>query len=232
MSQNLGLGRDAFYFMATEPAPLENDYRLLAPMIRQSIEDLQVQGFEIGLHAGYHTLNNPERLMEEKARLDEVLGRTHYGGRQHYLRFQAPHTWRHWEQAGLLYDSTMTYADHEGFRCGTCHPYRPFDIEQNRELNLWELPLLAMEQTLSQYRGLAPAATETAILALAQRCQQVGGTFTLLWHNSSLDGDWQPWAEMYQRVLRSLAEMNPGVASPVIDTSRSLYRVLARGPQQ
>jgi len=229
VSQKLGLGHDAFYFMATEPAPLENDYDLASPMIRHTIEDLQEQGFEIGLHAGYHTLNDPDRLIEEKAKLDAVLGETHFGGRQHYLRFQVPDTWRHWEKAGLSYDSTMAYADHEGFRCGTCHPFRPFDVELNREINLWELPLLVMDRTLSQYRGLSPASGETAILALARRCQLVGGTFTLLWHNSSLDGEWQPWAEVYQRVLRSLAEMSPGVPNFTADKGKTTHRIRMRG---
>ena len=221
MSQEHGLGRDAFYFMATEPAALDHDYRLASPMILRTFEDLRKQGFEIGLHAGYHTLHNPVRVMEETAKLDNILGETPYGGRQHYLRFKGPHTWRCWEQAGLSYDSTMAFADHEGFRCGTCHPFRPFDIEQNREMDLWELPLLVMEYTLSQYRGLSPSNGETRILALAHRCQQVGGTFTLLWHNSSLDDQWQPWAGMYLRVLDYLAELGPRAPNLAVAESES-----------
>ncbi len=232
LSQKHGMGHDAFYFMATEPGPLENDYRLDSPMIRQSIEDLREQGFEIGLHAGYHTPNDSGQLMKEKAKLDAILGQTHYGGRQHYLRFQVPETWRHLEKAGLSYDSTMAFPDHEGFRCGTCHPFRPFDVDQNRELNLWELPLLVMDRTLSQYRGLSPATGEMAILALAQRCQLVGGTFTLLWHNSSLDGDWRPWVEVYQRVLSSLAQMSPCASSLAGDAGKPAHGIGVRGSRQ
>ena len=173
------------------------------------------QGFEIGFHPGYDTFNDPERLAEEKDRLDAVLGKTQYGGRQHFLRFQVPNTWRHWEQIGLTYDSTMTYADHEGFRCGTCHPFRPFDVEQNRELDLWEWPLIVMDGTLRQYRGLTPEQGQARILELARRCKQVGGTFTLLWHNSSLGGEWRPWAEVYRRVVGVLAEMQGDVHSEV-----------------
>jgi hypothetical protein len=232
IAQDFGLGRDAFYFMATKPTPIENDYHLCSPMIRQAIEDLRGQGFEIGLHAGYHTLGAPDRLMEEKAKLDAILGTASYGGRQHYLRFRVPHTWRHWEQVGLSYDSTLAFADHEGFRCGTCHPYRPFDLEQDREIDLWELPLLVMEQTLSQHRGLSPADGEAAILALAQRCQLVGGTFTLLWHNSSLVDDWQPWAAIYTRVLRLLAEMSPSLPHDAGGDGSSSQSGRARGLHQ
>jgi hypothetical protein len=201
-------GMDAtFCFMTAEPGPRENDYDPTSPLVRHCIADLRKQGFGIGLHAGYHTFNDPLRLAEEKARLDAVLGETQYGGRQHYLRFRVPDTWRHWERVGFTYDSTMTYADHEGFRCGTCHPFRPFDVEQNRELLLREWPLIVMDTTLHRYRGLTPEQGEARILELAGRCKQVEGTFTLLWHNSSLDWEWRPWAEMYRRIAWALAEM-------------------------
>ena len=51
-----------------------------------------------------------------------------WGGRQHYLRWEAPTTWRAWEEAGLDYDSTLTFADHAGFRCGVCFEYPVYDI--------------------------------------------------------------------------------------------------------
>lgn len=198
--------KSTFYFPVSEPGPFDSGYDPALPAVRQCIETLRRQGHELGFHAGYHTLNDPERLAAEKARLDAVLDETQYGGRQHYLRFRVPHTWRHWEQVGLTYDSTMGYADHEGFRCGTCHSFRPFDLEQNRGLDIWERPLIVMDQTLCHYRGFAPEEGKTRILELAQRCEQVDGTFTLLWHNSSLEGEWRPWAEAYRGVVKVLGQ--------------------------
>jgi hypothetical protein len=205
ISRQFGFGNDAFYFMVHGRAPRGDGYDLASPVTQKIIEDLRERGFEIGLHASYDTFQEPTLLAEEKARLDAFLGDTCYGGRQHFLRFQAPDTWRHWEQVGLTYDSTMTYADREGFRCGTCHPFRPFDIEQNREMELLEVPLIVMDGTLRDYRRLTPEEGEARILELAQRCQQVEGEFTLLWHNSSVTGEWQPWASKYQSVLKSLS---------------------------
>ena len=203
-----GLGNDAFYLMAATPGNLDNDYDPDSPLMRACIDNLQRQGFELGFHASYHSLDDPERLIEEKNRLQAIIGQRVQGGRQHYLRFLVPDTWRHWEEAGLTYDATMGYADHEGFRCGTCHPFRPYDLERNRGLNLWEHPLIVMEKTLRDYRGLTPEQAEVRILELAHRCRRVGGEFTLLWHNSSLSGEWRHWALMYRRVVGTLAEMN------------------------
>ncbi len=197
----------AFYMMAASPGIPDNDYDLDSPLVRCCIADLQRRGFEMGFHPSYHTLNNPARLAAEKARLDALLGSTHYGGRQHFLRFEAPFTWQHWEQVGLTYDSTLGYADYEGFRCGTCHPFRPFDVTLNRELHLEEWPLIVMDGTLYRYRRLEPQQGQARMLELAQRCRQVEGVFTLLWHNSSLCGDWRPWVDTYEQTLERLASL-------------------------
>jgi len=208
LSHKYGL-ESTFYFLVSHPGDPFSDTGCNPelPWVKQCMEDLQQMGFEVGLHPSYDTLQNPEMLAAEKATLDKVLGHACRGGRQHFLRFRAPDTWRHWEQVGLTYDSTITYADHEGFRCGTCHPFRPFDVVQDRELDLWEYPLIVMDGTLHDYRGLTPEQGEARILELAQRCKQVEGTFTLLWHNTSLEGRWQPWAVVYRRVLPHLAAM-------------------------
>jgi hypothetical protein len=199
--------QSAFYFMATDRSPLDSGYDPREKSVQRLIHDLRRRGHEVGFHPGYQTFANQERFYQEKQRMDAALGETHYGGRQHFLRFRTPETWRFWEEAGLTYDSTLSYADHEGFRCGTCHPFQPFDIERDRPLDLWEIPLIVMEGTLKQYRNLTPEQGEERILTLAQRCKAVHGVFTLLWHNTSLQGDWAPWAAMYRRVLPQLAAL-------------------------
>ncbi|MDM8527693.1 polysaccharide deacetylase family protein [Anaerolineales bacterium HSG24] len=197
--------QSTFYFMATDPSPYDKGYDLTSSVIRYCIKELLKNGHEIGFHPGYYTFNNPEQLAKEKSRLNIALRKTQYGGRQHYLRFQVPNTWRHWEQIGLSYDSTMGYAEYEGFRCGTCHPFQPFDVIKNRILNVTEIPLIVMDVTLKQYRHLSPQEGYLRIITLAQRCKNVGGTFTLLWHNTSFDDNWKPWINMYKLVLPYLA---------------------------
>ena len=198
--------------MAAPAGPREGDYDLDAHDVRALIGELRELGAEFGIHPGYATLGDPARLAAEKARLDAALGTGRYGGRQHWLRFRAPDTWRHWAAAGLTYDSTMGFADREGFRCGTSHPFRPFDVEQDREIDVLEVPLIAMDATLRHYRKLTPEATRARLLELAGACRRVGGTFTLLWHNSSLEGAWKPWGDVYRCLVPELAQMVRGEA--------------------
>lgn len=199
--------KSAFYFMAAQPAPFDDGYNPAWRDVKQCISRLQSQGCEIGLHAGYHTLDNINRLVAEKNRLEQVTGQPITGGRQHYLRFRPPYTWRDWETAGFEYDSTLGYSDIEGFRCGTCQPFSPFDNQQDRELHLTEIPLIVMDATLRDYRGLSPVKTRERILELARICARLGGKFTLLWHNTSLFGDWQPWAAEYPHILNDLSSL-------------------------
>jgi hypothetical protein len=206
LSRRCGLENSAFYFMTDGPDRVGAGYNLDDPLLQPVFDNLYDNNFEIGLHPGYDTYDDPIRLAAEKDQLESVSGRWVKGGRQHFLRFKVPDTWRHWEQVGMEYDSTVGYADHEGFRCGTCHPFKPFDIEQNRVINLTEIPLIVMDGTLCDYRDMSPEQGMKRILGLAEKCKQVEGVFTLLWHNSSFQGRWRGWAPMYQNVIKTLTD--------------------------
>jgi hypothetical protein len=97
-----------------------------------------------------------------------------------------PITWRYWADNGLKYDSTLGFADHAGFRCGTCYEYPVYDLENRRVLPLRERPLIAMDASVidERYMGLGP--TEAAVdylLELKRHCQRFDGDYVLLWHN-------------------------------------------------
>jgi hypothetical protein len=193
-----------FNFMTAASSPWDDGYDIRDPFVRGIIQQLTDGGFEIGFHPSYFTVEDPILLAREKEEFDAVIGWSNYGGRQHYLRFNVPETWRSWEQWGLAYDSTLGYADHEGFRAGTCWRFRPFDVQLDRPLELWEIPLIVMDATLFRHRALTPEQGKERILELARRSMSVGGTFTLLWHNSSFINSWEPWGKMYREALSNL----------------------------
>lgn len=191
----------AFYFKTSDKSDHDSGY-VIDDYIKRCIDYLQHQGFEVGFHPGYYTFKDYDKFIMEKERLDGVLGYTCYGGRQHYLRFDVDTTWKYWDLAGLKYDSTVGYAEHEGFRCGTCHPFRPFDIDGDRELEIIEIPLIVMEATLKSYRGLTYEEGLASILELIDKCRGVEGVFTLLWHNASIYRGWEKWFDgVYKRIL-------------------------------
>ena len=125
--------RSAFYFICGRTnKSYDADYEIGAPAMRQLLCEINSRGHEIGLHPSYETFRDSEALVSEAQYLrqicsEEGIDQDILGGRMHVLRWAHPMTLYGLERAGLTYDSTLSYADHAGFRCGTCHQYQAFD---------------------------------------------------------------------------------------------------------
>ena len=203
----------ALYWKNSPKSDWDSGYDLSIKPLREIVSRLKNAGVELGVHPGYYTFNDPRRLGNEVERIREAIDERNVGGRQHFLRWH-PRTWHDWEKCGLAYDSTVGFSDHIGFRAGTCVPYRPWSLEFNREIELLEIPLVAMDVTLAYYMHLAPEQSVALLLQCAERCKIVGGVFTLLWHNRSLlDPN---YGSAYQTVLAALE------FTPTFDWKQSL----------
>ena len=88
----------------------------------------------------------------------EGVRQERWGGRQHYLQWANPTTWRNWDEAGLDYDCTLAFSEAVGFRTGTCHEYPVFDLVAGTPLGLRERPFQVMDVTLFGYMGLGRTA--------------------------------------------------------------------------
>lgn len=174
--------------------------------IQGLLTEIHARGHAIGLHGSYTAYDDEARIKNEFDRLlgsCEQIGikQSNWGGRQHYLRWEAPTTWRCWAKAGLDYDSTVGYANRSGFRCGTCHDFPVFDCVLSQELSIQEKPLIVMEGTLLShlYEGLAPEDALERMVYFKNICRQFDGSFNLLWHNSSLVYDREK--KMFDHIL-------------------------------
>jgi uncharacterized protein DUF7033 len=192
VSERYGL-RSAFYFLAHRDQDARDDgaYLFEDPWVGALIGRIARRGHEVGLHPSWCTYRDAARTAEELGRLQRVAAaqgvrQDEWGGRQHFLRWANPDTWRNWEAAGLSYDCTLGYSEAVGFRTGTCHPYRVFDLQDRRALALREMPFQVMDVTLLSAMGLTPDAARDAVLDIASECRRYGGRLGLLWHNNTL----------------------------------------------
>lgn len=183
----------AFYFICGRTdATKDALYDPEMPQIRKLMRAIYQRGHEIGLHPSYNTYNRSEEIAREAGRLrkicaEEGIKQQEWGGRMHFLRWDQAVTLKAWADAGMRYDSTLGYADRPGFRCGTCFEYPAFDLLNDNWLTLRIRPLIAMDCTVISERYLGLGSTQSAskkFHELKQICSKVGGTFTLLWHNS------------------------------------------------
>jgi hypothetical protein len=199
MDANERVGNIMTFFIMAGVSDLTKDhgYSLDEPVIRKLIKEVSSRGHTIGLHPSYETYESGERIKSEADNLRRVLdlesiSYARLGARQHYLRWSASETARHYESAGISYDATLGYADLAGFRCGTCYEYRFYDIGERRRSPLEIRPLTVMDGTLfsKQYMNLDEKTGADCAQQLKEMCRQFNGTFSLLWHNSFFQNSW------------------------------------------
>ncbi len=185
--------RGAFYFLAdNEVRAGAAPYPVLDhPWVQDLVGRVHRRGHEVGLHAGFGTHRDAGRTRAEFDRLRAIadaqgVHQPVWGGRQHYLQWANPVTWRNWDAAGLDYDCTLGWAERVGFRTGTCREYPVFDLLERRPLRLRERPFQVMDVTLAGYLSLTPAAALDAVLAVARECRRFRGALGVLWHNDEV----------------------------------------------
>ncbi len=199
--------RVAFYFIPEHlDHAYDSNYCLDEPVLRNLLKSIYSRGHEIGLHSSYTSYKNTGQIDREleimrNALVSEGICQQVAGGRQHYLRWEVPTTACNLDAAGLIYDTTLGYADRPGFRCGTCFEYPMFDPVRGRALSLRQRPLVLMESSVIDMAYMGLGYTEDALKymhLIKERCCQVGGDFTLLWHNSNFrcDKDKEFYLEM------------------------------------
>lgn len=194
-----------FFFFGGRTSPNDGEYNVGQRQISEVISDLARECCETGLHVGYDTRGNGDSLAEQKKAIERASGRDVKGGRYHYLRAEFPGSWNDFEKAGLEYDATLGYAEAAGFRAGTSYPFRPFDVEAKREMDVTEVPLVAMDGTFFHYEGLSADETVSQVLTLADTVSCTGGVFTLLWHNTMVDAIDQPEPSLaFARIMNNL----------------------------
>jgi hypothetical protein len=203
--RRLGAGA-TYFFKAARRTRFDAPYPLAQREVRRRLRDLAVAGFEIGLHPGYFAHDNPARLAAERDLLAAATGVPPSVVRQHFLRHEPALTPRIQHEAGLRIDSTLGFASREGFRRGTCHPFRLWDLRRRAALDLWEMPLSVMDTTLFQYRRLEPPDALEAAWRVARAASRVGGCGVILWHNTAFDEvDYPGQGAVYERLLERAA---------------------------
>jgi hypothetical protein len=223
IENKLGI-RSSWYFLEKHAGHDNSRYRFNDQRIKELMQFLADEKCEIGLHGTVQSAND---LQTMKSTLDNLKKSTSFnviGNRQHKLIFTNPQTFRIQQDAGLKYDHTLTFAEHEGFRNSYCLPFHPYDFEKDEMMKIWEIPLVAMDGTLFYYRNLTFSEIEKQIDRLINEVEKFGGIFSLLWHNSHFDEDEFPGINLfYEKLLEKILNkgLSPKIAAEVIEMIRA-----------
>lgn len=200
MSEKAGV-KSYFFFMAKGLTPYDNRYKSNSLVLQNLIQKIKDREHFIGIHPSYNSFNSMQQFKMEKNELEENFHTEIKFGRQHYLRFEIPDTWQIWEDNKMEWDSTLSYSDHEGFRCGVCYEYSVFNIKTQKNLMLKERPLIVMDMSLLGYQKLDDEMIIQRLDTYMNIIKKYRGDFVLLWHNSSFKIDQHNLKYIYQHVI-------------------------------
>ena len=180
--------RGTYYFLEKEGGRNDNSrYRFHDKKFKRLFQDLTARGHEVGIHGTLQSATSQEYMDRTVSNLRKESPAPVVGIRQHFLKFDPRVTARHQEKAGLKYDASLGFAEHDGFRHSYCWPFRLFDFQNDCSMDLWEIPLTLMESTHFYYRKLDLESSRSAIEKLVAEVVKFNGVFSMLWHNNSFD---------------------------------------------
>ncbi|GER60165.1 polysaccharide deacetylase [Patiriisocius marinus] len=191
-----------FFFMSGGTSNKDNYYRIDHPTIIKLLTEIKSRGHFIGFHPSYNAYNDNAQFQKELIKLKEVANTVITTGRQHFLRFENPTTWQIWEDNNMKWDSTMSYHDIPGFRCGVCYEFPVFNILTKKQLKLIEKPLIVMEGSFITYQNKNPSQVSQEINYLIKTVKKYNGTFVFLWHNSAFNiGKSMSYQHLYKQIV-------------------------------
>ena len=200
--------KSSFYFLVLDKNDLDFNYKI--EDLQQELRYIVEKGGEVGLHGGHTAYNNLDEIIKTKKKLEKVLGKEVIGYRNHFLKFKTPDTWELLSKAGFKYDTTFGYADCVGFRNGMCHPFKPFNLNTNKVIDILEIPLSIMDCTLFDYMKLDAKGAWEITKLLIDIVEKNNGIITILWHNTYMFNDNY---EFYKKILQYCNEKKAWMTS-------------------
>lgn len=159
----------------------------------------------IGLHTNYFSYDNFHQIKEEKETIEKFTLTKVNSGRNHYLRFKVPDTWINLENAGILCDSTLGYSDINGFRAGIARNFIPYDIRNNKLINIAEVPLIIMDGIIME-KDMSFDTKWSNIKYLIDQVIMQSGTASILFHERLIC--YYDYRKMYEKILDYVVKMS------------------------
>lgn len=188
-SDQMGVKSTFFFMTPSKENDFDGDYYIDDENIIDIIKHIINRGHNIGLHPEFDSYNNMDVIEKNVSLLRESLSNNDvkigdFGARQHYLRWENG-TWDKYDRCGIKYDTTLSFADHIGFRCGICYDYPVYSLEKRKKMKMREYPLIVMDGSAVGYMGLSFDEAAARIIKLKNICKKYSGNFVLLWHNDA-----------------------------------------------
>jgi len=221
--------RATYLFHAGRRGRWDPEYKL--EKLTRELAFLKRTGQEIGVHYGYETAGDFEKLGAELAAFERATGLPPTGGRAHYLHLRGPDDLGLIARTGLAYDSSLGFPDGPGYRVGTGGPYRVNSVS-GESSNLFELPLVVMDGALFKKYGEGEVDVEDAwsrVRPYLDAAREAGAALCILWHQRVFGPAYPGWGEIFRRILAYARENGAwcGPAGEFIEHARAAEQMFA-----
>ncbi len=194
-----------FYFIPNNKTRFSN-YSIKNKQVIRTIQKIIDRKHIIGYHASWIAFENAKVFENEVNMLSKIAYKP-IEGRQHFLRFKSPETWRIWEQFDFKEDSTIGFSKRIGFRAGVCYSYPVFDFLQKKQLQLIENPLIVMDTAfLHSKKNTEQLILET--IKIGKIVKKYNGNLVLLWHNNNINYNFgKNFSQKYRFLIKELKNL-------------------------
>jgi len=194
-----------FFILCSKYGKYDKNISYKSHEFKRLLKDLSDFG-KIGLHPSYNA-SEKNNISSEKNLLSNILGKDIIISRQHFLKMYLPKTYKMLNENGIKSDFSMGYSSHIGFRAGTCTPFKFFDLQCNKELDILIHPFQIIDVALLNTNK----STEQAIIEIQNIIsiiKKVNGLFIPIWHNESLGNykRWHGWKQVYEEMINLAVE--------------------------
>ena len=202
--------KSSYYFLNQGTLHQDAYYSLACPRILSLIKEIESDKHEIGLHLTIAGNKDEQIITKNLQKLNRVVRNKVAGVRSHWLRFEPGLTPDILEKLAIKYDTSIGHYSLEGFRAGTCMPYKLFSYAQNKTLNVWELPLIYMDCMILDYQNISQDQALQKLKEIVNEVIKFKGIFSLLWHNGNFSQT-RPYnrKDFYLKLIKMILDTQP-----------------------
>lgn len=182
------------------------DYDISSRKVKNLMNSVVLNGSENGLHK---SISNSSIEEEFKLIISAVAA-----NRYHFLAFNPHDDLIKMENAGIKFDSSISFAEVPGYRSSYSRPYLPYIFTERRAAKLVECPMHLMDTTFYNYLKMPADLAYDSIVKFIEN-SEMNSVIGLLWHNNFYsDFKYSNYKKLYQRLLSRLSEMGVESVNP------------------
>ena len=140
-------------------------------------------------------------------RIEAIITQPVTSSRQHFIRFNLPHTYRYLIDAGIKEEFSMGYGSINGFRASVALPFYWYDLEKEEQTGLLVYPFCYMEANSFFEQKFTPKQAFDEIMHYYKVIKDINGLMITIWHNTFLGTDnmFKGWKEVYQQFIGTVS---------------------------